>query len=63
MVLKFVENQVTTLPNEFPEAHSIVNDLRLEYVVAIEGVVRPRPSESVNKNMKTGMIEVRSLAI
>lgn len=50
--------QVTTLPNEFPDAHSIVNDLRLEYVVAVEGVVRPRPSESVNKNMKTGMIEV-----
>ncbi|KAL4581083.1 hypothetical protein LXL04_017292 [Taraxacum kok-saghyz] len=50
--------QVTTLPNEFPDAHSIVNDLRLEYVVAIEGVVRPRPSDSVNKNMKTGMIEV-----
>nr|XP_043625316.1 aspartate--tRNA ligase, chloroplastic/mitochondrial-like isoform X2 [Erigeron canadensis] len=50
--------QVTTLPNEFPEAHSMVNDLRLEYVVSIEGVVRLRPSDSVNVNMKTGMIEV-----
>uniref|UniRef100_A0A7N0TVY6 Aminoacyl-transfer RNA synthetases class-II family profile domain-containing protein n=1 Tax=Kalanchoe fedtschenkoi TaxID=63787 RepID=A0A7N0TVY6_KALFE len=50
--------QVTTLPNEFPEAHSVVNDLRLEYVVAVEGVVRGRPSESVNARMKTGMIEV-----
>ncbi|KAK9077233.1 hypothetical protein SSX86_005570 [Deinandra increscens subsp. villosa] len=50
--------QVTTLPNEFPEAHSMVNDLRLEYVVSIQGVVRLRPSDSVNKNMKTGMIEV-----
>lgn len=35
-----------------------MSDLRLEYVVAIEGVVRPRPAESVNKKMKTGMIEV-----
>ncbi|KAI3702307.1 hypothetical protein L6452_28040 [Arctium lappa] len=50
--------QVTTLPNEFPDAHSMVNDLRIEYVVSIEGVVRLRPSDSVNKNMKTGMIEV-----
>ncbi|CAK9137931.1 unnamed protein product [Ilex paraguariensis] len=50
--------QVTTLPDEFPEAHSVVNDLRLEYVITVEGVVRLRPSESVNKKMKTGMIEV-----
>ncbi|KAL3538767.1 hypothetical protein ACH5RR_002133 [Cinchona calisaya] len=50
--------QITTLPDEFPDAHSTVNDLRLEYVVAVEGVVRARPSESVNKKMKTGTLEV-----
>ncbi|XP_020220208.1 aspartate--tRNA ligase, chloroplastic/mitochondrial [Cajanus cajan] len=50
--------QVTTLPDEFPDAHSAINDLRLEYVVAIEGVVRSRPNESINKKMKTGLIEV-----
>ncbi|KAH6767041.1 tRNA synthetase class II K and family protein [Perilla frutescens var. hirtella] len=50
--------QVTTLPDDFPEAHAAVNDLRLEYVVAVEGVVRPRPIESINKKMKTGFIEV-----
>ncbi|CAA0830991.1 tRNA synthetase class II (D- K and N) family protein [Striga hermonthica] len=50
--------QVTTLPDEFPEAHSVVNDLRLEYVIAVEGVVRQRPVESINKKMKTGLIEV-----
>ncbi|KAL5560918.1 hypothetical protein UlMin_030665 [Ulmus minor] len=50
--------QVTTLPDEFPDAHSTINDLRLEYVIAVEGLVRPRPSESVNKKMKTGYIEV-----
>ncbi|XP_035539888.1 aspartate--tRNA ligase, chloroplastic/mitochondrial-like [Juglans regia] len=47
-----------TLPDEFPDAHSTVNDSRLEYVVAIEGIVRSRPSESANKKMKTGSIEV-----
>ncbi|KAJ4823017.1 hypothetical protein Tsubulata_009222 [Turnera subulata] len=50
--------QVTTLPDEFPDAHSVVNDLRLEYVVAIEGVVRSRPPASVNEKMETGYVEV-----
>ncbi|KAK7341581.1 hypothetical protein VNO80_24516 [Phaseolus coccineus] len=50
--------QVTTLPDEFPDAHSAINDLRLEYVVAIDGVVRSRPNESINKKMITGSVEV-----
>ncbi|KAI4367544.1 hypothetical protein MLD38_023272 [Melastoma candidum] len=50
--------QITTLPNEFPLAHSIINDLRLEYVVSVEGSIRSRPAESINKRMKTGTIEV-----
>lgn len=54
--MQFVK--VTTLPEDFPEAHSAVNNLRLEYVVAVEGVVRSRPSDAVNENMKTGFIEV-----
>ncbi|KAF9591114.1 hypothetical protein IFM89_002069 [Coptis chinensis] len=49
---------ITTLPDEFPDAHSAVNELRLEYVVCIEGVVRSRPVESLNKKMKTGSIEI-----
>ncbi|KAK1269820.1 hypothetical protein QJS04_geneDACA022120 [Acorus gramineus] len=50
--------QITTLPDQYPDAHLAVTKLRLEYVVAVEGVVRLRPSESVNKKMKTGSIEV-----
>ncbi|KAF9597860.1 hypothetical protein IFM89_021945 [Coptis chinensis] len=50
--------QVTTLPDEFPDTHCIVNELRIEYVVCVEGVVRSRPVESVNKKMTTGSIEV-----
>ncbi|CAH8384593.1 unnamed protein product [Eruca vesicaria subsp. sativa] len=50
--------QVRTLPDEFPEAHGLVNDMRLEYVVSVEGTVRTRPSESINKKMKTGSLEV-----
>lgn len=47
-----------TLPDEFPEAHGLINDMRLEYVVLVEGTVRSRPNESVNKKMKTGFVEV-----
>ncbi|CAD5164937.1 unnamed protein product [Musa acuminata subsp. malaccensis] len=50
--------QVATLPEDYPDAYSIANKLRLEYVVAVEGLVRARPQESVNKKMKTGDIEV-----
>ncbi|KAF9595141.1 hypothetical protein IFM89_037241 [Coptis chinensis] len=58
----FFVHQVTTLPDEFPDAHSAVNELRLEYVVCIEGVVCSRPVESLNKKMKTGSIELRENA-
>lgn len=50
--------KITTLPDEYPEAHSAINVLRLEYVVSVEGTVRQRPDESINKKMKTGTIEV-----
>ncbi|MQL95353.1 hypothetical protein Taro_028016 [Colocasia esculenta] len=50
--------QVTTLPNEYPDAYATANKLRLEYVIAVEGTVRSRPIESINKKMKTGTVEV-----
>ncbi|KAJ1282563.1 hypothetical protein BS78_03G062200 [Paspalum vaginatum] len=49
--------QVTTLP-EYPEVYNIVNKLRVESVVAVEGVVRPRPADAINADMKTGAVEV-----
>uniref|UniRef100_A0A0D9UWV5 Aminoacyl-transfer RNA synthetases class-II family profile domain-containing protein n=1 Tax=Leersia perrieri TaxID=77586 RepID=A0A0D9UWV5_9ORYZ len=49
--------QVTTLP-EYPEVYAAVNKLRVESVVAVEGVVRSRPTEAINTEMKTGAIEV-----
>ncbi|TVU22148.1 hypothetical protein EJB05_31830, partial [Eragrostis curvula] len=48
---------VTTLPG-YPEVYNVVNKLRVESVVAIEGVVRPRPADAINMDMKTGAIEV-----
>ncbi|KAM6541538.1 hypothetical protein CsatB_005985 [Cannabis sativa] len=50
--------QVTTPKDDFPDVHSIIKDLRIEYVIAVEGIVRHRPSASINEKMKTGYIEV-----
>ncbi|KAF6176888.1 hypothetical protein GIB67_025948 [Kingdonia uniflora] len=50
--------QVTTLPEKFHDAHLIVNEVRLEYVVAVEGLIRARPTESINMKMKNDVIEV-----
>ena len=52
---------MTTLP-EYPEVYNIVNKLRVESVVAVEGVVRPRPSDAINADMKTGAIEVLTVS-
>ncbi|PWZ34559.1 Aspartate--tRNA ligase, chloroplastic/mitochondrial [Zea mays] len=49
--------QVTVLP-EYPEVYNIVNKLRVESVVAVEGVIRPRPADAINADMRTGTIEV-----
>ncbi|RLN24124.1 aspartate--tRNA ligase, chloroplastic/mitochondrial-like [Panicum miliaceum] len=54
--------QVTTLP-EYPEVYNIVNKLRVESVVAVEGVVRPRPADAINADMKTGAIEVAAYRV
>ncbi|KAK8965115.1 Protein-L-isoaspartate O-methyltransferase [Platanthera guangdongensis] len=56
--LQDVGSRVSTLPDEYPEAHSTATKVGREWVVAIEGCVRARPTESVNEKMKTGAIEV-----
>lgn len=38
------------------KVYEIANNLKNEYVIKVKGIVKPR--ESVNKNLKTGLIEV-----
>lgn len=51
--------QVVLDPNKKESASA--KDLRSEYVVAIEGVVRARPSGMINAKLKTGEVEVEAL--
>ncbi|SHN50041.1 aspartate--tRNA ligase [Desulfovibrio litoralis] len=50
--------QIVFSPDENAKAHENAHILRLEYVIAIKGIVRPRPDGMPNKNLKTGEIEV-----
>jgi aspartyl-tRNA synthetase len=46
-----------------PEAHRIAGDLRSEYVVQVEGVVRARPEGTHNPDLATGEIEVEATQV
>jgi aspartyl-tRNA synthetase len=50
--------QVVCDPSESEPAHVRAADVRLEYVVAVRGCVRPRPDETVNAGLPTGAVEV-----
>ena len=50
--------QIVFSPEIAPKAHENAYILRTEYVLAIKGVVRPRPEGMANPGMKTGEIEV-----
>ena len=50
--------QVVFEPEHNQEAHQIGKELRNEFVISIEGTVRKRPDDQINKGMKTGKIDV-----
>ena len=50
--------QVVFSPEIDQAAHKIAEGLRSEYVVAVKGLVRPRPDGMVNQKLPTGEIEV-----
>jgi aspartyl-tRNA synthetase len=49
--------QITVHPGQ-GDAHSVAEKARGEYVLKLDGVVRPRPENLVNPNLSTGEIEV-----
>ena len=55
--------QVVCNPAESPAAHERARDLRLEFVIAVRGTVRPRPGDTVNPDLPTGAVEVVASAL
>ena len=50
--------QVVVNVDNAPEAHAIASDVRSEYVIRVQGVVRARPEGTANPELETGDIEV-----
>ena len=50
--------QIVFDPQVGPEAHAVAHTLRSQFVIAIEGEVRPRLEGMANPNLETGEIEV-----
>ncbi|MCX8028503.1 MAG: aspartate--tRNA ligase [Brevinematales bacterium] len=50
--------QIVFNPEVNKDIHSKASELRDEYVIAIKGIVKNRPEESINPNIKTGKVEV-----
>jgi aspartyl-tRNA synthetase len=50
--------QIVFEPGFDQEAHHIAKDLRSEFVVSVEGVVRKRPEGTENPNLQTGFVDV-----
>jgi len=57
---RFGTTQIVTNPQEFPQAAQAIEELKNEWVVQIEGVVRLRPADQINPKMATGEIEVEA---
>jgi len=55
--------QVVVNPQEAPQAYGAADQIRSEFVVAVRGVVRPRPEGTVNPKIPTGEVEVRAEAL
>ena len=46
-------------PDEAPDAHRAVHDVRGEYVLRVRGEIAPRKAGTENPNLPTGAIELR----
>ncbi len=60
---RFGLTQVVVDPTAAPQAHAAAQDARAEYVLAVTGQVRLRPSGTENAALPTGQIEVVVQAI
>ncbi|MBI3270515.1 MAG: aspartate--tRNA ligase [Planctomycetes bacterium] len=57
---RYGRTQIVFSPQRSAELHAKASGLRPEWVVAVRGVVCPRPGGTVNPNLSTGEIEVEA---
>jgi aspartyl-tRNA synthetase len=57
---RFGITQVVTSPENFPQAAKGIEELKSEWVVQVEGLVKLRPADQYNSKMPTGEIELEA---
>ncbi|NJD58737.1 MAG: aspartate--tRNA ligase [Anaerolineae bacterium] len=55
--------QVVSDPEKYPEIHQALEEVRPEWVIQVEGIVRLRPEGLANPNMPTGDVEVLAVKV
>ena len=60
---RFGITQVVFKPEIAKDAHEAAGDLRNEYVIRVDGLVRQRPEGTANPKMPTGDVEVEAHAV
>jgi len=50
--------QIVSDPNNYIDAHNLMNEVRHEFVLKIDGVVRTRPEGQANPKLNTGDVEI-----
>ena len=54
----FSQGDGSAEPDSNKEAYELAKKLRSEFVISVEGKVRKRPDDAINKDMKTGTVDV-----
>ena len=54
----FSQRDASAEPDSDNVAYELAKKLRSEFVISVEGKVRKRPEDAINKDMKTGLIDV-----
>ncbi|MDZ7625574.1 MAG: aspartate--tRNA ligase [Ignavibacteriaceae bacterium] len=54
----FSQRDASAEPDINKEAYELAKKLRSEFVISVEGTVRKRPDDAVNKELETGVVDV-----
>ena len=55
--------QIVCNPQVLPSAYATANDVRIEFVLRVQGTVRQRPDGTDNPRLATGEIEVEAISV
>lgn len=57
---RYGQTQIVVEDDAKEELKKVTSELKLEYCIAVKGIVRKRPDEMINSEMETGEVEVKA---